>query len=626
MNEIFKIYNSFRPHYESSEKLLTKVLCFFEKSPSLNNQDDLLLYESLKTEKVFDPIKAFQLIGLLHQKKREGEKIINTDKRKHFGIYYTDYKIAKLIAKESLNFSNLEEILSFKFLEPCVGTGIFVIAYIDEVLEKIKDYDGKIIKNLINQIYCADIDEEAVDTLKKVLPLYIKNKYNVSVKLNERNYFKGNVLFDQGGSKIIKVNLNSIFGIENRFDVVLTNPPYKLLKANSNKYEDGVSGNEHALDIKKLVSFIKENQIYKYNEGTLNYYKIFMEEILENYTHKNSKVGLIIPITLLNDKQSEKLRKRIINNFRLSKIYIIPEKNNFFPDISQAFCFFSLDKSSPGEVITINPQVIDWGNFNDIAVKVKISHINKISDTAPIVVENEIGWRILEKLNKYPKLGTLDSIFNARGELDLTLDKNFITTKKTSLPLLRGNNIGEFSYTNGNYFTNENFISKISGKQKYINRERIVCQQISNINLEKRLKFTKIPGNVILGNSCNFLCINDTLFGNPNVSLDYLLGILNSLLLNWRFKITNSNNHISNYELSDLPIVLPSQLEKKIIEKLVNDIRINGSLEAVSSLNRSVFKLYGLNEEEVDYILGKHKKTKSTLINISEEKSLFYAL
>lgn len=31
--------------------------------------------------------------------------------------------------------------------------------------------------------------------------------------------------------------------------------------------------------------------------------------------------------------------------------------------------------------------------------------------------------------------------------------------------------------------------------------------------------------------------------------------ILNSSLLNWRFKITSTNNHINNYELDELPII-----------------------------------------------------------------------
>ena len=80
------------------------------------------------------------------------------------------------------------------------------------------------------------------------------------------------------------------------------------------------------------------------------------------------------------------------------------------------------------------------------------------------------------------------------------------------------------------------------------------------------------------------------------------------MLLNWRFKITNSNNHISNYELAELPIALPSISDRKEIEKLVSLIKNNNDQENVYKLNTKVFELYGLNKEEVDYVLGKHQK------------------
>jgi len=497
MNEIFEIYNSLSPYYPDSRNLLVKLLGFFDNNPELDNQTDELLYKSLQTENKIDPLKVYQLIGLLHQKQKESEKIVNTDKRKHFGIYYTDYSIARLIAKESLSESKNKNLLALSFYEPCSGTGIFVIAYIDEVLGRIGNLNSKAFQKFVDQIYFSDIDSEAIDLLLKLLPLYIKSKYNISIKINPKNYFKGDVLFSNHNGEIKKVSPKDIFRIPEGFDIVLTNPPYKLLKANGNKYKDESNSNQHALDIKGVLDFIRTNNVYKFNQGTLNYYKIFLEEILENYTHQSSKVGAIIPITLLNDKQSELLRKRIINKYKLFKIYIIPEKNEFFPDISQAFCFFALDKKEPGNVIRINPKVASQNDFANEGVEVNIDHIEKISETAPIVIESEIGWKILQKLNAFPKLRSLASVCNARGELDLTLDKGFITKERTSLPLLRGNNISEFSYTLGEFFTDEKFMKKTAEKNKYISRERLVCQQISNIHLEKRLKFTKIPENIV---------------------------------------------------------------------------------------------------------------------------------
>ncbi len=625
MDEIFKIYNSLCTSYADKKALIKKLYSFFTTKPEIEDSRDDFLYKNLKTGNNIDPLKIFQLIGLVHQKSKETEKIVNTDKRKHFGIYYTDYSIARLIAKESLSGSEIDKIAEYKFLEPCVGVGIFIIAYLDEVLDRLKTINKKVVQKIINQIYFADIDDEAIDILINIIPHYIRSKYGIKITVLSENYYKGDVLFEGKDNEISKVNLKEVFGINDGFDVVLTNPPYKLLKANGNKYRNELNENKYALDIKKVIDFVKKNKVYQFNQGTLNYYKIFLEEILEQYTHSNSKIGAIIPITLLNDKQSELLRKRIINKYKLLKIYIIPEKNEFFPDISQAFCFFALDKSNPGNVIKINPRVVSSQDFKNEGVEVSVSHIEKISDTAPIVIENEIGWRILKKLSVLPKLGTLNSICNARGELDLTLDKDFVTKKKTSLPLLRGNNVSEFSYSAGEYYTNEKFISKLSEKQKYILRERIVCQQISNIHLEKRLKFTKIPGNVILGNSCNFLTFEESLFKNQDVSLDYLLGVLNSLLLNWRFKVTNSNNHISNYELAELPIAIPSKNDKREIEKLVHSIKDKGRTEDIYKLNQKVFDLYGLDKEEVDYILGKHKKALESFLSVRSPQLVYGA-
>ena len=142
MNEIFKIYNSIYPHYSDSQSLLVRLLEFFDENIKLNNQTDELLYNNLQIKNKIDPLKIFQLVGLVHQKYRESEKIVNTDKRKHFGIYYTDYSIARLIAKESLKGLNDNDLLKLKFYEPCSGTGIFVIAYIDEIIDRVGNIDS----------------------------------------------------------------------------------------------------------------------------------------------------------------------------------------------------------------------------------------------------------------------------------------------------------------------------------------------------------------------------------------------------------------------------------------------------------------------------------------------------
>ena len=101
------------------------------------------------------------------------------------------------------------------------------------------------------------------------------------------------------------------------------------------------------------------------------------------------------------------------------------------------------------------------------------------------------------------------------------------------------------------------------------------------------MKFTFSKKNDILANSCNY--INSS---RSFLDLKKLSFLLNSKLLNWRFKITSSNNHINNYELDELPII---DLDK---------ININLFYENSTKNEHLICELYGLNIEETEYVLG----------------------
>ncbi|MBI4036388.1 N-6 DNA methylase [Candidatus Daviesbacteria bacterium] len=607
--KIFSIYNSLSSSGLSDAQIISALLNLLKTKNIDNDLTLLVLFSDLYTNHNLDFISVIELIGLAHQKAKEKSSISGTDERKHNGIYYTNYSIAKRIAEETLSFYGKDfDPAKNKFLEPCAGTGIFGIAYLDTIFQLDKKYILNA-QNIINNMFFADIDGEAIALLKTIINLYLKAKYSVNASVPDKNIFIGNVLFrNNTDGSISKNDLTIQFNIKDGFDVVLTNPPYKLLKANSNKYNE-VTDN-YKDEITKILDFIRKHNAYKFNSGTLNLYKLFVEEILENYTKKDGKIGLLIPSTLLSDKQSYELRKRILENYYLSTIYTIPEKNNFFLDISQAFCFFSLDKSNSSGELILKTNVSDVGGFNKENISVSKMRISMISTLQEIISTDKIGWQILNKMHKNKKLKEISSITNLRGELDLTLDKKFIINEGSEYNLLRGNGIKEFIFSKDNLFVDNKFINKLNGKAKFLLSERIVCQQISNINLTKRLKFSKVPKNIVLGNSCNFIVTNsDTLFLESNISLDYLLGVLNSFLLNWRFQLTSSNNHIGNYELDELPLAIPDLKQKSIVEdfvdKLVEDPNNN---EYKVKLNVAVFDIYGLDHEEALYILDKHRK------------------
>jgi len=559
------------------------------------------------TEKNINFLAIFENLTNFHQKQLESERLFETNKRKHFGIYYTPYSIAKIITESALEgILNKDFFLKAKFLEPCMGGGIFIIAYVDFILDKFPDLTNYELQNIVNNIYGADIDVEGITIFQKFFPIYIQSRYGKKIILEEENFHIGDVLFKVNESGIIeKKDPKNLFNNGIGFDVILTNPPYKLLKANANKYGEN---NSYAAEIKNLIAYIKAHRFYNFNSGTLNLYRLFVEEIFENYSKADGRIGLLIPQTFLNDKQSEKLRKRLFSKSQISKISVLNEKNDYFPDITQSFCFFSALKGKSTKNIFLQPNITNESDLYDKEIKIDTALISGLSESFPIIYEESIGWNIINKIQKHKKIKELQYIINARGELDLTLNKNYISDTKTAYPLLRGVNIKDFVITQNDKYVDEDFLNAINGKQEFVKKERIICQQISNMNSFKRLKFAKISNNMILGNSCNFIALRSTLIESP-LSLDYLLGVLNSYLLDWRFKITSSNNHINNYELAELPIPIPNKKQESEIELIVEKILEEGhNNELQIVLNNAVYNLYGLEKDEINYINSKYTK------------------
>ena len=73
--------------------------------------------------------------------------------------------------------------------------------------------------------------------------------------------------------------------------------------------------------------------------------------------------------------------------------------------------------------------------------------------------------------------------------------------------------------------------------------------------------------------------------------------VLNSALLNWRFKVTSTNNHINNYELDELPMIDLGLITSEIL-----------SLDEVKR-NERICSLYGLKEKEIKFIISQHYET-----------------
>lgn len=506
-----------------------------------------------------------EFINKLNICSRGYQNSIDQNYRKNNGIYYTDFNLALYLIDELFLLNpNLktQEIEKLTFFEPCVGVGMFVFAYllrVSELLEKDK------LSTAIKNIYVADIDRDA-------LKLFVNNLKELctevlGIQFDEETYFSNNVtdklLFSQRGLPFNFYGLKDSFNKEQHlgFDIVVTNPPYKNLKAEKNKFlsdDDYLAEKDYYSQISKYV----KKHFTCSNNGVLNIYKLFVEEILKNYSNGNSYIILLIPSTILTDKSCTKLRELMFSTTSCQSINCIQENNKIF-DGTQALSSLLLKKGSQTTSFRIDPtfEINTTHRYTDVDFA---GRKNK-EDNSVVILNNNDQAR-LDVLSKHSTIKQLQFIHNKRGELDLTANVASITDGETKYKLLRGRDI-DYYFLRNNYldFVDEDFVNS-SAKSCFVHKSRIACQQISNLNKERRLTFSYIPEDYILGNSCNFISCDENEYG---IDIFYLLGLLNCSIMNWFFKLKSSNNHVNNYEIDEFPIpTSPVEDIKKISQKV----------------------------------------------------------
>ena len=500
------------------------------------------------------------IIHAVAKNMRRFETSIDSLQRKQTGSYYTSLELSIDMMREliqKLPQAKRDCLYSLRFLEPCVGMGSFVFAYLFTAKEL--GFTKEQYRELLNNIYVCDVNDSAIIEYKRIFQILADKLF--AIKLDD-NYFYpriGNaLLFDVDSEYPRYISIDEIFGegSENSFDIVATNPPYKNLRAERSHYLNDSALEADKIRYKLIAEAASDNLCYS-AVGVLNLYKLFVEEILERYVTKDGHASLLIPSSLLTDKTCEKLRTRLLDICAIKSIKTMGEESQFI-DAQQAVCalLITKDKANTDSAIEITT---DYRGKNEEVIQTEINDIISASLCNAILTLTKDEFKLFNSMNKYPKIKDLDYIVNMRGELDLTANKNSITENQTPYLLLRGRNIGYYCLENvpsGEYITSE-FINS-TAKKGYIVKERLICQQISNMAKERRLIFTVASPNMALGNSCNFVSVKDNDHG---VDLMFLLGILNSSLMNWYFKLQSGNNHINNYEIDNLPI--PIECEQK---------------------------------------------------------------
>lgn len=644
-----------------------------------NEKLSLYLAESIATsleQKSFDsklmeysrePFKLGKIVELIRTIRIAPWKGSTADDytfRKNVGMYYTPEPIVEYIVKftlcrwfERVNSLEKESIddatkawMELKLIDPACGTGSFLIIAARILLQEyqlyakrngkavphVKDYRARLFTHILHGV---DVDAVAVMLCSASL------KYHLDVGAHLTSLIvcgdsltaplESNPQFESidGWSEPIHFSgqFPEVFGRGlSGFDVLIMNPPYGKLRAESgkgirkNKEEDKAEKRRY----ERLRMHLKKSKMYPYSKGVLNWYKLFVERSLQ-LLNKEGSMGFIVPSTILCDDSTKELRKALLQH-ELSHLLEIPEDNNFFESVTQSYSIGILNKPKLTDKTDFRFGVKSMKDATNPQEGVVLNDITRVTERSfSIPLTTQKGLDIYLKLHQNPILSNIKNIVNKRGEIDLTMFKPFLSHSEEDgkVRLLRGTDVGfcriePMSMEKPSLIDKQKALSKLgaSKKVKHLSKSRLVCQQIANQNNSDRLIFAMVEPNTFCGNSLNYICWEgeDEALWN-----EVLLGILNSTLLDWRFKITSTNNHVNNYEIDELPIPINDVHNPQLSNKLLAVGSIARELAVcpldqikplTKKLDKLVFALYGLTKKEINFVL-EQMNTPSPSIN-----------
>jgi Alw26I/Eco31I/Esp3I family type II restriction m6 adenine DNA methyltransferase len=391
------------------------------------------------------------------------------------------------------------------------------------------------------------------------------------------------------------------------FDAIIGNPPYGILNKKQNKSESILIPDEE-------LSYYKDNEFYTPAQGgMLNIFRLFIVKSI-SLLKQNGIFSQIFPLAFTGDISIKKLRKFVFDNTQIHFIEAFPERDNLsrrvFEAVKMSTCILQCQKQTPSPkeqfYLRLNDdRSISHDENKNFLTSEDISFLQPEFLSFPLTspIETNILLKTYKKGKRFIEYGSC-----GEGEVHMTACKLAFTDDNTKAILLKGAIIDRYilrkKMSQGEivYIDEPTLFELKKINMDVINNERIVMQGITGVNEKIRIKAMIVNG-VYCANSLNFLSME------KDINLRYLLGLMNSKLLNFIFKKFNTNSNVNGYEINNLPIIEADKVtEKKVIalvEKILHEKPMKSGENKTlleNQIDEIVYNLYGLDKQEIDIV------------------------
>lgn len=466
------------------------------------------------------------ILGIFYQ------SLLFEGKKSQSGSYYTPSNIVNDMIKDYVK-------KNYKVLDPCCGTGQFLLAFAD------------IVENPLN-IYGIDYDKIAVRIARLNVLIRFKNKNFTP------NIFCKNTLFDIGNHDLFSFQNHK--DIQN-FDVIATNPPWGVHFSKA--------------EIKRLKNLYPQ-------VSSFESFSYFLLKSLSCLSH-SGVASFILPESILNVRTHKDIRAIILKTAQIKKIICL---NRIFKNVFTPVIRLDLRK---------NNQKKGQTSIHNISKEYKVWQIKWMSNHDFIfdIHSNDFDAKIIDKIYQKNHTSLKNKASWALGIVTGN-NKKFITAeiKPGFEPIYKGKDIKKFildepsSYIQ---FQPEKF-QQTASEEKYRVKEKLIYRFIS-----KNLVFAYDNHKRLTLNSANIL-IPEV----PDYPIKVISAIFNSSLYQFLFQKKFSSIKVLRSHIEALPLPLWDKKTFSEIIKLVN--RVMKDQSKFQELDSYITSKFLLSEKEKKYI------------------------
>jgi type I restriction-modification system DNA methylase subunit len=586
--------------------------------------------------------------------------------KKAGGVYYTPAYIVDYIVKNTVGKlvegKTPRQVAKLRILDPACGSGSFLIGAYQFLLDwhrdwYVKDASEKWFKGkepviyergekdwrltvdekkriLLNNIYGVDIDSQAVEVTKLSLLLKVLEGESGEAISRQYRFIHERVLPDLGenikcgnsliGPDIYTTDSGKALNDEEKFRINAFDWQREFPEIMSAGGFDAVIGNPPYVRPHNIPAETKEMlwATYKTFVAKSDLYSCFMERGLF-LMRAGGLFSFIVPHTWTSLESFTQIRGLILHGANIQKLVHLPKK--VFSNAVVETCVFVLKKfgkeKGAGSLITVEGldsggKVIFDRQFSQQTIEQ--AHLYNFQ-----LYGHELSGSILEKIKlKGRPLSEIVSFVYGFKTAD---DEKFIhSTRKhpESKPFIRSAAIYRYGHEDPQeyvWYVPEKMIQNKTTARPG-DALRFEAEKIIVARMGKQLVATYDPGGLYVKDAMLLLS------GGDGCSLKYILGVINSRLLDYFYREFFITIDVLKNALLSLPIsqINPKRADdkgcyNKIVELVTAILALNIKLQAVrtdhektalqrqidatdAEIDKMVYQLYGLTEDEIKIV------------------------